>query len=159
MPRILGPKLLLLSLALPSASLALGLGDIHIESALGRPLIAQIDLVGATPDELTRLSAAIANDEIFERYGLERPSYVASTAVKVSKDSQGRAVLVLHSIESFVEPVVTFLVDLQSPNGELIREYTILLDPVGLGSEHSVSESASAPPVPAPTPTSISPST
>ena len=44
------PRLLLMACVLcPSLSWALGLGDIHLESALNEPLRAEIDLVAATP--------------------------------------------------------------------------------------------------------------
>jgi len=62
MQRLLPPSILTLSLAVPTASLALGLGDIRVESALHQPLVAQIELIGAADDELSRLSAAIASD-------------------------------------------------------------------------------------------------
>ncbi len=144
MLRLLGPTLLTLSLAVPTASLALGLGDIHVESALHQPLVAQIELVGATSDELGRLSAAIASDEIFERYGLERAPFIYGTTVVVGQNEQGHPVLNLRSTEKFTEPVVTLLVDLHAPNGELIREYTLFLDPAGLVSKPSGLESTSA---------------
>jgi len=135
MLRSLSLTLLTLSLALPGASSALGLGDIHVSSALHQRLVAQIDLVGATQDELPKLSGGIANEEIFQRYGLERPAFLTGTTLVVGQDKQGRPTLTLHSAEPFTEPVVTFLVDLHSPGGELIREYTVLLDPPGLVGE------------------------
>jgi pilus assembly protein FimV len=148
MSRFLAPTLLVMSLALPGASFALGLGDIHVESTLHQPLAAQIDLVVAPEDDLASLSAGIADQETFERYGLERPSVLSTTALKVSQDTQGRPVLALRSTEAFTEPLVTFLVDLHSPSGELIREYTVLLDPPGLAPEHDAPESTSATQVP-----------
>jgi pilus assembly protein FimV len=149
MLRSFGPTLLTPILALPSASLALGLGDIHVESALHQPLVAQIDLVGATSDDLARLNGGIANEEIFQRYGLERPSFLSGTALVVGQDRQGRPVLILRSTERFTEPAVTFLVDLHSPSGELIREYTVLLDPPGLASEPNRLKSVPSVPTPA----------
>ena len=62
MLRLFGPTLLTLSLAFPSASFALGLGDIHVESTLHQTLVARIDLVGAANEDLPRLTAGIAND-------------------------------------------------------------------------------------------------
>jgi pilus assembly protein FimV len=144
MQRLLGLTLLTLSLAVPTASLALGLGDIHVESALHQPLVAQIELVGATNDELGRLSAAIASDEIFERYNLERAPFIYGTTLVVGQDRQGHPVLNVRSTEKFTEPVVTLLVDLHASNGELIREYTIFLDPPGIASKPSGVESTSA---------------
>ena len=143
MLRLFGPTLLTLSLV-PSASLALGLGDIHVESALHQTLVARIDLVGTANEDLARLTAGIANDEIFHRYNLERPAFLSGTTVIVGKDGQGHAALVLRSSERFTEPVVTFLVALHSPVGEIIREYTVLLDPAGLASKPSDLESTPA---------------
>src|SRR5208282_1843228 len=127
--RPMDPKLLLLGLALPGASLALGLGDIRVESALNQPLAAQIELLGAAPDELTELKAAIADPEIFQRHGLDRAPYLSAIALTVSQDKQGHPVLLLRTTEPLAEPLVTFLVDLRSPAGHLLREYSLLLDP------------------------------
>jgi pilus assembly protein FimV len=145
MLRLFGPTLLTLSLV-PSASLALGLGDIHVESALHQTLVARIDLVGAANEDLTRLTAGIATDEIFHRYNLERPAFLSGTTVIVGQDGQGHPALVLRSSERFTEPVVTFLVALHSPVGEIVREYTVLLDPAGLASKPSGLESTPATP-------------
>ena len=146
-------KILILGLLLPSAALALGLGDIHVESTLHQPLAAQIEIVGASSDTSAGLSATIPDSETFQRYGLERPASLASTGLTVRQDAQGHTVLVLRSTDAFTEPMVTLLVDLHSPSGELIREYTILLDPPGLSPEHTAVESAPAQPERAQTPT------
>ncbi len=49
MPLVSCPRLLVLALAFPGMSHALGLGDIRVESRLNEPLSAQIDIIGATP--------------------------------------------------------------------------------------------------------------
>lgn len=150
MLRLSSPTLLTLSLAIPSASFALGLGDIRVDSALHQPFVGQIELIGATRDELGRLSAEIASEDVFERYGLERAPFVYGTTLVVGEDKQGRPVLNLRSTEKFTEPVVTLLVDLHTPNGELIREYTIFLDPPELASKPTGLESTSAAPATTP---------
>ena len=43
--------MLMVALAVPRAAGALGLGEIHVDSALNEPLAAQIDIVGATAEE------------------------------------------------------------------------------------------------------------
>ena len=139
---------LLLGLALPSVSFALGLGDIHVESALHQPLAAQIEIVGVTSENSAGLSAEIADEEMFRRHGLERPLALSSTALTVRQDKQGHTVLLLRSTDAFTEPMVTFLVDLHSPMGEVVREYTVLLDPAGFTPEHDPVESATAQPLP-----------
>ena len=58
MPRMLLTACLLSSSFFgPSLSWALGLGEIHLNSALNEPMNAEIDLIAAAPDELTALRA------------------------------------------------------------------------------------------------------
>src|SRR5271169_4935266 len=129
------PRLMLLACLLspsflwPSSAWALGLGEIHLNSALNEPMNAEIDLVAATPDELTALRATLANRESFTRYGIERPPFLSTLTFKVGKSKDGRDVLLVHSTDAIPEPFVTFLVEVNWARGRLMREYTVLLDP------------------------------
>ncbi len=125
------PLMLMMALSMPGAAHALGLGDIHVDSALNERLSAHIDIVGATALELNELRAAVANRETFLRHGDERPAFLASTTFQVTQDANGSPVLSVRSTESFTEPVVNLLVELRWRTGELVREYTLLLDPAG----------------------------
>ncbi len=128
------PLMLMMALSMPGAVHALGLGDIHVDSGLNERLAAEIDIVGATAADLTDLQAAVANRETFLRYGADRPAFLSSAIFKVTQDAQGRPVLAVRSTEAFTEPMVNFLVDLHWRNGELVRQYTLLLDPPGFAS-------------------------
>lgn len=152
------PIILMLAMSLPSAAKALGLGDIRVDSALNEPLSAQIDIVGATRDELVALTAKVANREIFQRYGADRPSFLSSATFKVGLDAQGRPVLNIRSSEAFTDPLVSLLVDLRWGTGELVREYSLLLDPAGFSSTSHLPDVAVASASPAPS-TSTSTST
>src|SRR5271170_4890718 len=142
------PLVLMMALSMPGAANALGLGDIHVESGLNERLAAEIDIVGATALELADLRAAVADRETFLHYGADRPSFLSSATFKVTQDSQGRPVLAVRSTESFTEPVVNFLVDLNWHNGELVRQYTLLLDPAGFAAPPA-SAAPNAPAAPA----------
>src|ERR1700677_1790649 len=145
------PLVLMMALSMPGAANALGLGDIHVDSGLNGRLAAEIDIVGATATELTELQAAVANRDTFLHYGADRPGFLSSTTFKVTQDSQGRPVLAVRSTESFTEPVVNFLVDLRWHKGEMIRQYTLLLDPPGLAAASiPLNQAAAAPAVWAP---------
>jgi pilus assembly protein FimV len=128
------PLMLMMALSMPGAAHALGLGDIHVDTGLNERLAAEIDIVGATPLDLIDLRAAVANRETFLRHGAERPSFLSSMTFKVTQDSQGRPVIAVRSTESFTEPVVNLLVDLHWSHGEVVRQYTLLLDPAGFAS-------------------------
>jgi pilus assembly protein FimV len=129
MPRGPYPALLMLAMSLPGAARALGLGDLRVSSALNEPLSAQIDLMGATPEELVTLTAQLADEATFKRYGADRPSFLSTVRFKVATNSQGRPVLEVHSAQPFTDPIVNFMVDLRWPKGELIRDFSLLLDP------------------------------
>jgi pilus assembly protein FimV len=130
MPRMmLLAGLLSLSSLWADSSWALGLGEIHLNSALNEPMNADIDIIAATPDELTALRAALAPREAFTRYGIDRPPFLSSLTFKVGKAKDGHDVLMVRSNEAIPEPFVTFLVDVNWARGHLVREYTVLLDP------------------------------
>jgi pilus assembly protein FimV len=131
MSRGQNPLVLMMALSLPGAAQALGLGEIHVNSALNEPLAADIDIIGATAEELSSLTASVANRDTFLRFGAERPAFLASATFKVSHDARGKPVLVIRSTDSFTEPLVNLLVDLRWHNGEVIRQYSLLLDPAG----------------------------
>jgi pilus assembly protein FimV len=134
------PIVLMLAMSLPGAVRALGLGDIRVDSALNEPLSAQIDIVGATRDELIALTAKVANRDIFQRYGADRPAFLSSATFKVGLDAQGRPVLNVRSTDPFTDPLVSFLVDLRWGKNEVVREYSLLLDPPGYTAPRSSSD-------------------
>jgi pilus assembly protein FimV len=121
--------MLMACLLIPSLSWGLGLGEIHLNSALNEPMNAEIDLIAAAPDELTALRASLAPKDAFTRYGIDRPPFLSTLTFKVGKSKDGRDVLQVRSTDSIPEPFVTFLVEVNWARGRLMREYTVLLDP------------------------------
>src|SRR6266852_6854843 len=156
MPRVTLIACLLSGFLAPSLSWALGLGEIHLNSALNEPMNAEIDLIAAAPDELTALRAALASREAFTRYGIDKPPFLATVTFKVGKAKDGRDVLLVRSPDSIPEPFVTFLVEVNWARGRLMREYTVLLDPPVYTPGESARSSA---PVAAPTTSARPPAT
>jgi pilus assembly protein FimV len=132
----------------PSSSWALGLGEIHLNSALNEPINADIDLIAASPDELIALRASLASREAFTRYGIDRPPFLSTLTFKVGKGKDGRDALLVRSTDAIPEPFVTFLVEVNWARGRLMREYTVLLDPPVYTPGETASSAA---PVTAPT--------
>lgn len=148
--------LLILAMSLPGAARAVGLGEIRINSALNEPLSASIDIIGATREELAALTASVANRETFKRYGADRPAFLSSATFKIGIDDQGHPVLNVRSAEPFSDPLVSLLVDLRWGTSELIREYSLLLDPPGYGAAYSPNVQLAASPA-APLPATVTP--
>jgi pilus assembly protein FimV len=136
-------------LLLPGISFALGLGDVHLNSALNAPLDAEIELVNATPEDLATLDAKLASKETFARYGLDWPPFMASITVTRDRGANGSQVLRLKSNETVTEPFLTLLIEATWARGRLVREYTVLLDPP-VFAPNSVTPAQVAPPVSAP---------
>ncbi|MGC1456840.1 MAG: hypothetical protein WA825_01030, partial [Steroidobacteraceae bacterium] len=111
------------------AAMALGLGDIHLHSSLNAPLDADIDLVGATPDDLTSLKAQVASRDVFQQNGLDWPAFLSSVTLKPVHTSDGRDIIKVHSGVAITEPFVTLLVEINWARGHVTHEYTVLLDP------------------------------
>jgi pilus assembly protein FimV len=137
-------RVLVLAGLMPSGALALGLGDIHLKSALNAPLDADIDLT-ASSEELTGLKVALASRESFARYGLDYPSYLASVTMQPAKGADGHDVIHLHSREAVTEPFATLLIEANWARGRLVREYTVLLDPPVFTGEGAAAATIAAP--------------
>ena len=140
--------LLSLSSLWSNSSFALGLGEIHLNSALNEPMSAEIDLIAASPEELSALRATLAPRDAFTRYGIDRPPFLSTLSFKVAKSKDGRDVLQVRSTDAIPEPFVTFLVEVNWARGRLMREYTVLLDPPVYTPGENANSSA---PVAAPT--------
>ena len=154
------PRLILLACIMcPAMSWGLGLGQIHLQSALGQPLRAQIDLISVGPNELGAVHAQLAPVDEFTRYGIERPPFLATMTFKVGKAKDGHAVLLVNSSDAIPEPFVTFLVEVDWARGHLMREYTVLLDPPGFSDTERAAQAAAVemPQSAAPTPAATAP--
>ncbi|RON54018.1 FimV/HubP family polar landmark protein [Pseudomonas frederiksbergensis] len=109
---------------------ALGLGDITVHSALNQPFSADITLVDATGLAQSDLSVSLATADEFGRAGVERVFFLNN--LKFTPILRGnRALIRVTSSKPVNEPFLNFLVQLNQPNGRLLREYTVLIDPPG----------------------------
>ncbi|MHC8291320.1 FimV/HubP family polar landmark protein [Pseudomonas sp. XS1P51] len=109
---------------------ALGLGDITLHSALNQPLHADIALVDAAGLEEGELSVSLATADEFGRAGVERAFFLND--LKFTPILRGnRSLIRVSSSKPVNEPFLNFLVQLNQPNGRLLREYTVLIDPPG----------------------------
>lgn len=109
---------------------AAGLGKLTVGSYLGQPFKAEIALVSVTDQEAASLSARLASPEAFRKAGLGYLPYHSSLSVSVEKRIDGQPYLLVTSPQAVNEPFLNLLVELNAPSGRLLRDYTVLLDPV-----------------------------
>ena len=146
-------------IAVPLLANAAGLGRLSVTSALGQPLAAEIELFAADKAELDSLSANLASDQAFRDARVDFAPVLSSLRFTVEKKPDGRAVLKVTSSRPVTDPFIDLLVELNWASGRLVREYTMLLDPPGMGAPQTVAPVAVTPaqtpvakPAPAPAP-------
>ncbi len=117
------------SLALASGgAFGLGLGEIEMRSALNQPMNAEIRLTAVKPGELDGMIVQLASEDAFARAGLERSTVLRD--LDFSVDNSGpEPVIRIISQRPVVEPFLNFLLEVDWPQGRMVREYTVLLDP------------------------------
>ena len=131
-----------LSLAVPSVHAA-GLGRINVLSALGQPLLAEIEIVQLQAGEEEGLTARMPSVDAFVAAGIE-PTPVLSSIRFAIQRRNNRPVVRVTSQQPVNEPFLELLVELQWSTGRLVREYTFLLDPVEYKSQQQASAAAAA---------------
>lgn len=147
---------------------ALGLGDITVHSALDQPFRAEIALEDAAGLEEGDLSVSLATADEFNRAGVERIFFLND--LKFTPILRGnRQVIRVSSNKVVNEPYLDFLVQLNQPNGRVVREYTVLIDPPGTPgivpiADEPASHAGNSPfpsvtPAPAPAPAAKKPAT
>ena len=132
--RHLAPLLAAGALLYSTWAAALGLGEITTRSSLNQPFNADIELLDAAGIEADELAVGLASADAFSRAGLDRPFYLND--LRFSTDFRGaRKVIHVTSSKAITEPYVSFMVQVTRPNGQLLRAFTVLLDPPGAASQ------------------------
>ena len=121
--------LVVLALVAPTVTNALGLGKLELQSALNQPFKARVKLLSATADELDSLKVYLADQEAFDRAGIQRTFLLTKLHFKVEETESGSDYIKIYSNDLIREPFLNFLLEIDWSKGRLFREYTVLLDP------------------------------
>ncbi|AQQ68215.1 hypothetical protein Mag101_11630 [Microbulbifer agarilyticus] len=110
-----------------NGALALGLGEIKVNSTLNQPLDAEIKLLQTRGLGENEIKVRLASLEDFERAGVERGYSLDGIRFDVDYSS-GQPMVRITSRSPIREPFLNFLVETRWPSGRLLREYTLLMD-------------------------------
>ena len=108
---------------------ALALGRITVQSALGEPLRAEIDMADINAEEVASLKVGVASAEAFKAAGLEYSAAVTGLEVRLQRRADGRPYLRLSSSRAITEPFVDLILETNGSAGRMTRDYTMLFDP------------------------------
>ena len=96
----------------PAASYAAGLGRLTIQSSIGQPLVAEIELVSVRPDEVSTLAARLASPEAYRNANINFNSALAGARATVERRSGGAPYVRITSSRPLEEPYIDLLVEL-----------------------------------------------
>ena len=133
-----------------SSAYALALGRITVQSALGEPLRAEIDIPEINAEEAVSLKPSLARPEVFRAAGLEFNQALTGLQISLQRRADGRSYIRLVTDRPVSEPFVDLIVEATWSSGRIVRDYTVLLDPPILRARAPVQ--ATAPQVAAATP-------
>ena len=120
--------LLLIVLLSPLLVHAAGLGRLTVNSALGQPFKAKINLV-AEKEEKASLTARLAPQEIFRQVNVDYAPLLSTFKASIESNPDGSAYIRIISPEPISEPLLNILIELNWPSGRVLREYTVILAP------------------------------
>ncbi len=108
---------------------ALGLGEITLKSGLNQPLNAEIELVEVKDLNQSEVIPSLGSPEDFSKAGVDRAYFLTGLKFTPVVNANGKSVIRVTSSQPVREPYLNFLMEVLWPNGRLLREYTVLLDP------------------------------
>ncbi|MEZ1319592.1 FimV/HubP family polar landmark protein [Pseudomonas fluorescens] len=108
---------------------ALGLGELTLKSSPNQPLVAEIELLDVKELTAAEVVPSLASPEEFAKAGVDRQALLNDLSFTPVINAGGRSVLRVTSSKPLSEPMVKFLVQVMWPNGRLLRDYSVLLDP------------------------------
>ena len=137
-----------LTLSVPA--LALGLGKLTVNSGLGQPLSAQIELTAAQRDDLDSLRARIADPSVYRDNGAQYVGALARARITIEQGANA-SYLRVTTAAPVNEPFLNLIIELSWATGRVVRDYTFLLDPPGATEMQAVEPAAPIRPEVAPT--------
>ena len=123
---VCGAALLVLT---TSPAFGVGLGSLDLQSALNQQFVAEIELTNVRGLDVEEILPRLASQEDFDRVGVERNYALTDLRFKVVPTNGSGKLLRVTSTRPVNEPFLNFLVEVLWPNGRILREYTVLLDP------------------------------
>jgi pilus assembly protein FimV len=109
------------ALALPGAAYPLGLGRLTVDSFVGQPLVARIELLSSSKEELDSLTARVADASLYRQNNLLYQGVLSRTRVTL-EGGAGDATAFLKVTSGAPSPsCIRFAVEVSSTSGRVVR--------------------------------------
>lgn len=113
------------------SALALSLGQVSVESGIGQPLRAAIEITHYTVEDLRRLKLQLAPAASFEQAQMVFNPALHGLQTRLEFRGNGQPFIALAGLTPVNEHFMDLIVEAQWPSGRLTMNYTLLISPVG----------------------------
>ena len=110
---------------------ALTLGPFSVESALGQPLRAAVEITQYRVEDLQKLTVKLAEPASFEQAGMRFHPALVGLQARLEFRGDGKPYMALIGTTPVTEHFIDVIVEAQWPSGRLAMNYTLLVSPVG----------------------------
>ncbi len=108
---------------------ALSLGRITVQSSLGEPLRAELDVPDISADEAASLKTSVAAPAAFTAAGLDYNAAMSGLQLTLMRRPDGTAFILLASESAINARSVDLLLEATWSSGRIVRDYTLSLNP------------------------------
>ena len=110
---------------------ALTLGQFSVESGLGQPLRAAIEITNYKVEDLRKLKVQLAEPASFEQAGMAFPQALNGLQARLEFRGDGKPYIALIGQMPVNDNFLDVIVEAQWPTGRLAMNYTLLVSPLG----------------------------
>ena len=107
----------------------LSVGSMEIDSHLGEPLDISIAIDSIDQDEFSTLEVSLASREMFREAGIEYPRDAQKLQLELGPYDNGRVTISVKTAGAISDPFLHLLISVSWSGGNILREYTALIDP------------------------------
>jgi len=108
---------------------AFALGQLKVQSALGEPLRAEIDVTEMAAADADSLKINVANADAFKKAGVPYNAALSDVKATLQRRAGGQYVVRLTGTRPLNDPFIDLLLEANGSSGRMVRDYTVLLDP------------------------------
>ena len=112
---------------------ALSLGQIAVESGLGQPLRAAVEITQYKVEDLRKLKVQLADPASFAQAGMAFHPALSGMQTRLEFRGDGKPYIALSGQTPVDEHFIDVIVEAQWPSGRLAMNYTLLVSPAGAG--------------------------
>lgn len=117
-----------------SGAAALALGRISVQSALGEPLRAEIEIIEINEEEASSLRPGVALPDAFRANGMDYSQSLSGLQITLERRANGQRFLRLSNSRPVNDPYVDLILEASWSSGRIVRDYTMLFDPPNLNT-------------------------